>query len=112
MFENMQLGNEDQLNKVEVLNKLLDLDQIDIKTDLNIKQIGILCKLRWFKLVLNPKDDRDSMEKFEDVLEYFKVLMCSNRRKSRTEIIEAVSKIAEEEEPLRNLGQMFGNMTR
>lgn len=98
MFEGLVDAEKGVINTTEVLNKLLDAEQIEIKTDLNITQIKTLVRIRWFMLNLDLDDQRSKLEKLEDCLTYYKILLCSVDRKSRGEIIDAVKEMGRREE--------------
>jgi len=101
MFENIFGQDDSQKTPIDILQSLISSDDIDMKTDLNINQIKILCKIKWVTLneieSRKPFDQRrDPYELFSEVIEYFKALMCSNRRLGRKEIIDAIKEMKRE----------------
>lgn len=89
MFEGVNLMQQGSDNPTALLLNLLEKENIELKTDLSLQQIKTVVKLRWYLLVLNNRE-KNPYELFLELLDYFMVLMCSNDRKSRKEIISGL----------------------
>lgn len=88
-------------NPFDMLTELLNPDNISMKTDLNMTQIRILCKMKWFQLIKDPENkDKEPVEIFNMVLIFFMELMTSLKRKSREEHIQGIK-------GLSNLNEQF-----
>lgn len=79
----------------EMLEIMFSPENMPLKTQLNMVQIRILCKAKWFALnshneSLPIAEQKDPIELFEDVVEYFLMLMASFKRQSRKEHIEGL----------------------
>lgn len=94
MFEGLMSGGNDS-NPVKVLEKLLDPDNVEMITDLNITQIQVLCQLKWFISANRPENKGKDLELLDEILTYYLTLMVSVGRKSREEIIKGISEMKE-----------------
>lgn len=91
MYEDLMSISTDK-NATDALLQLLNPADINIKSDLGIKQIKALSKIDYFiKRFKEPNEN--PMTHFETVIEDFKVLMCSIDRKSRIEISDSVKEM-------------------
>lgn len=97
MFDNL-FGGQDSSSPIDVLNSLISPDNVAMKTDLNMTQIKILVRLKWFSERRKPENkNKDPMETFtEKVIPYYLELMVSLKRKSREEIIKGISELKSE----------------
>lgn len=94
MLENLNLGGNPSV--VDILKRLLSDKDIELKTHLEIEQIQVLTQMTWFILnEIEPKKDPMLLQ-LETIHEYLK-LMTSLNRKSRTEIVDAVSNMKKPE---------------
>lgn len=88
MLENLNFGGSPSI--VDVLKKLLNSKDIEMKTDLEMEQIQVLIQMKWFTLCyLNP--EKEPFEVLLMTMDYYLQLMTSYNRKSRTEIVTAIS---------------------
>lgn len=94
MFEGLMTGNNDS-NPVKVLEKLLDPNNVEMITDLNITQIQVLCQLKWFISANRLENKGKDLELLDEILTYYLTLMVSVGRKSREEIIKGISEMKE-----------------
>lgn len=89
------ISNDNQTpSPVDVFFSMLDSTNIAQKTDLNMSQIKHLFRLRWYTEVLKEENrNKDPYVIFQSCLDYFMVLMCSLKRKSRDEIVDMFKSI-------------------
>lgn len=88
---------EEQKNAIDVLLELLNKENIELKTDLNIKQIKVLWQSYFFtELFDEDNQDKNPHEILWKSLLYFMELMTSLKRKRSSEIIEGVSKMKDQ----------------
>lgn len=110
IFEGALPGMGNQGNPIDVLNTLLDKEDIEVKTDLNISQIKVLTQLKWYELLNTPGNlDKEPMEMLNEVVLYYLALMVSLKRKSRQEIIDGISEM---KESLLNNEMLFNQLQR
>lgn len=96
MFEGL-LSGDGKSSIVEVLEKLLDPVDIQLKTDLNINQIRVLTQLKWYSELDKPENrDKDAFTILMVVMDYYLQLMTSLKRKSRGEVVEAIKEMSKE----------------
>lgn len=100
MIDDFIPTRQEKPSNTEVLGFLLNSEDINLKTDLNIVRIKNLMQIRWFSLVMNIEDKRTPIEKLDDVIEYYKELLASDNRKSRIETIDGLKHIQEEQQPM------------
>ena len=117
-FDNMFDGQNEDPNKH--LKELLSSDgDIDAKTDLSVKHIRALIKLRYLALILGKqvKDDKENVIKtipdktILGICEDFKRLRISKDRKSRKEFGDAIqgsNSMNRQEGMFNRLGKWFG----
>lgn len=93
-------GFTDQQEKPSVIDVLLDLlqkENIELKTDLNISQIEVLWKQYFFtKLLSAENEEKDPYRILWESLEYFMLLMTSLKRQRSKEIIDGVKNMKPE----------------
>lgn len=111
MFSGMMAGADPE-NAVSVLKQLLNKDDIEMKTDLNINQIKILTQLKLLNLLkekaADGKDKYTAKEALEMTIEYYLALMVSLRRQSWTQITDAVKAMKPEYSDQNVIGAAFG----
>lgn len=87
----------DDTNPVDVLSELLNADNIEMKTDLDIGQIKVLMQLKWMA-VLKDEDNKNK-EPFglfvDEVVPYVMMLYTSYKRKRSEEIVKGVTEMKE-----------------
>ena len=109
MFENL-LGNDSQKSSVDVLDSLLNTENIDMKTDLDLGKIKVLCQLKWFSLLKNPfNKTKTAMDLLDETLEYYKVLMCSLDKNRVNDIIKGISDMKQQFIEEMRLKEMLQN---
>lgn len=87
------VGNTDK-SPIDVLLDLLQKENIELKTDLNITQIRILWQMKFYTdLKRFPKDDPYKL--LWNSLEYFMLLMTSLKRERVREIIKGLTDMRE-----------------
>lgn len=92
MFENL-LTDEDNTS-IDVLMKLLDQLDIESKTELEMPQIKLLTKAKWFALRSLPDNKNKTAEELLlETLEYYMTLKVSYKRKRSGEIIKGLSEM-------------------
>lgn len=92
MFENL-LTDEDNTS-IDVLMKLLDQLDIESKTELEMPQIKILTKSKWFALrAMEEHKNKTGEELVLMTLEYYMTLKVSYKRKRSGEIIKGLSEM-------------------
>lgn len=90
-------SGEDKKSAIDVLMELLNKENIEMKTDLNISQIKVLWQSYFFTELLKEENmEEDPFKIFQESLVYFMQLMTSIKRKRAEEIIQGVSKMREE----------------
>lgn len=95
-IDNLFSGGDNVPNPIDVLNTLLDKKDIEMKGDLNMTQIKILCQVRWFKLIRDPANkDKTASALLDELMEYAQQLMVSYKRQSRTETIKGISDMSQ-----------------
>ncbi len=94
MLENLNLGGSP--STVDILKRLLNSKDIELKTHVEIEQIQVLTQLKWFELC-DTFPDRDPFNNMAAALNYYLQLMTSLDRKSREEIISAISEMKKPE---------------
>lgn len=108
--------SEEAPTAIDVLFQLLDKNNIEMKTDLNISQIKILFQSKFFTEMLKEENkDKDPYTIFQECIEYFLKLMTSLKRESRKEIIKGVSEMKDrllEQTLLMNSGLPIGGAGR
>lgn len=112
MFSSMMTGGDTD-NAVSVLKQLLDKENIEMKTDLNINQIRVLTQLKLLHLLkekdpVTQKDRYTAKEALEKTIEHYLMLMVSLRRQSWTQITDAVKSMRPEYADQNVLGAAFG----
>jgi hypothetical protein len=80
---------------IDILSKLLEQDNIYIKSQQNMKQIKIICKTRWLAEIKKEENkDKTGMQILDEkIIPLYLMLMCSYKRRSRTEIIDAIKNL-------------------
>lgn len=96
MFEGLLQGS-DQKSPIDVLVKMLDPEDVIMKTDVNMTQIKICCHLKYLaELEKDENKFKTGLEIFlDEVIPYFFMLMVSLKRKSREESIKGISEMKE-----------------
>lgn len=90
------LSGGEQPTPIDVLLELLNTENIELKTDLNMTQIKVLFQAKWFTDLLKEENkDKDPYEIFQDCLIYFMQLMTSLKRQRAKEIIEGIKDMRE-----------------
>lgn len=98
---------EEQKSAIDVLLELLNTENIELKTDLNIHQIQVLWQSFFFSELLKEcNKGKDPYEVYWESLVYFMQLMTSIKRKRAQEIVDGVSKMKEQFLETSLLGQL------
>lgn len=104
MFDELFGGKED--SPIDVLNKLLDPENIAMKSDFTLTQIGELVKIRYH---VNLEKGMEGVDAFADAIDYYMQLKVSKGREGRKEIIEGIKEMKEaflmQEPVIKQLGQ-------
>jgi len=108
IFDSMQIGQES--SPIDALMELLNKENIELKTDLNITQIKILFQLHFFtNLKKTGNKEKDPYQIFWESIEYFLCLMTSLKRERAKEIIKGLTEMKEsyyeQMNLLKNLGK-------
>lgn len=90
LFDNLTGGGEDN-SPISILKELLNGKDIEMKTDLNIKQIRVLVQFRLYYLLKDP--DIKTKDAVDKTLDYYLRLLLSVGRKSRIEATDAVKQM-------------------
>lgn len=106
MFDGIKLQGTSTNTPSEMLGKLLEKLDIELKTDLNINQIKVLFTLKYHVIMLmNP--NINPIDALDQSLTYLMELMVSNKRLGRSEIITAVKNMEQPLQP-QNIQGMLG----
>ena len=93
LFSGMFGGGESS-NPVDALKQLLNIEDIELKTDLNIQQVKVLTQLYWFSLIKDPANEKVSTQELvQQTMLYYMKLSCSIDRKREKAIVDALSKM-------------------
>ena len=86
-------GNNE--SAITILQKLLESDDVELKTDINNKAIWTLARVKWYSERQKKENiNKSGMEILSDiVIPYILKLKISNNRKSRTEIVQAITNL-------------------
>lgn len=107
MFENF-LAQEDS-SAIDVLIKLLDKDNPETKTDLEMSQIKLATKNKWFELrSLEINKNKTAQQLMQEVIEYYMILKMSYKRRREGAIIKGLSEM--KHELLENLNEIKQNV--
>lgn len=94
MFEDILTDNES--TSIDVLIKLLEKQDIETKTELEMAQIKLLTKAKWFALLSDKENkDKTAEELILKTLEYYMEIKTSYQRKRSSEIIKGLSEMKE-----------------
>jgi hypothetical protein len=96
---------------IDIFKKLLDPDNIVIKTQTDMDKIRVLLKIKWIaEIKKSINKEKPVMEIFQDeIIPYYLSLMCSLNRQSRTEIINGLKNMNERYiEKEQGLNNLFG----
>lgn len=91
MFDNLITGDE-KASPIDALLKLLEVDDINIKTSLEMPHIRFLMKNRWLYLV-KTYPDKEVPELMDMLMQYYKELMPSYKGVSRQQIVEGIKEM-------------------
>lgn len=91
MFDNL-IGSEEQPNPTEALLKLLDKENRDSKTILEMPNIKFLLKSRWL-LLKKLYPEKSIIERQEMLTDYFKDLMPSYMGFSWKQVTEGIKEM-------------------
>lgn len=98
MFEGLIPSNKEKPSNTEILGMLLSNDNVNLHTDMNMRRIRTLCQIKWFRLSMDLADNRTPLEKFDEIMEYYKELLISNKRIREDKIIDGLKHIEEQEQ--------------
>lgn len=85
------MQGEEEKSSIDVLMELLNKENPEIKTELEMSQIKIKVMARWYKNIKTM----EAAEALDDALSYYDVVKMSYKRKREQQIIKGVTELSE-----------------